>query len=100
MTSLFGLQVVVSEHATTAPDAGEIGRRIVRHGMAEILEWLGEDVGPAIEEPVPASFIIGDSIAFMHPSIANQIRRNVSLPGDVNVSLPNDTNHPERVTPR
>lgn len=29
-------------------------RRIVRHGLADVLRWLGEDVGPRPGEPVHA----------------------------------------------
>ena len=29
---------------------GECGRRIVRHGLADVLEWLGEDVGGTPEQ--------------------------------------------------
>ena len=29
-----------------SPTLAEDARRIVRHGMAEILDWLGEPVGP------------------------------------------------------
>lgn len=34
------------------PTPGEDGRRIVRHGMADVLAWLGEPVGPRPGEPV------------------------------------------------
>lgn len=34
------------------PTPGEDGRRIVRHGMADVLAWLGEPVGPAPGSPV------------------------------------------------
>lgn len=34
------------------PTPGEVGRRLVRHGMADILAWLGEPLGPAPDDPV------------------------------------------------
>ena len=43
---VFGLPVVVSRHLPIVPSDGENARRIVRHGMADILAWLGEKVGP------------------------------------------------------
>lgn len=36
------------------PSDGEVARRIVRHGLAPYLRWLGEDVGPAPHEVVHA----------------------------------------------
>ena len=41
-----GIRVTVSDHLPYAPTDGEYARRMVRHGMADILAWLGEDVGP------------------------------------------------------
>lgn len=32
----------------------ELARRIVRNGLADVLEWLGEKVGPAVDAPMPA----------------------------------------------
>lgn len=56
---LFGTQVVVSDALPIDPSPGEVGRRIVRHGMAEILAWLGEDVGPKPEDQTHALLIGG-----------------------------------------
>lgn len=39
---------------TPAEYAGVIARRTVRHGMADVLEWLGEDPGPAPDDPLPS----------------------------------------------
>lgn len=52
--SFVSLDVVVSEHLPVPPSPGENARRIVRHGLAHWLEWLGEDVGPAPGEPTHA----------------------------------------------
>lgn len=40
------MKVIVSKYLPIEPTAGEQGRRRVRHGMADVLEWLGEIVGP------------------------------------------------------
>lgn len=41
------------------PTDGDVARRIVRHGLADILRWLGEDVGPQPYDKVHA-LQIGD----------------------------------------
>ncbi|WP_224279103.1 hypothetical protein [Nocardioides lacusdianchii] len=41
-----GMQVFVSPALPTVPSHREVARRTVRHGYAEVLAWLGEDVGP------------------------------------------------------
>ena len=43
---VFGLPVLVSPTLPIIPTDAENARRIVRHGMADILKWLGEKVGP------------------------------------------------------
>lgn len=45
--SIFGFDVFVSDALPIPPTDAQIARRIVRHGLADVLEWLGEDVGPA-----------------------------------------------------
>lgn len=40
------LPVHVSQALPIPPSAGEVGRRIVRHGLADVLDWIGEPVGP------------------------------------------------------
>lgn len=39
------------------PSVGANARRQVRHGLADVLEWLGETVGPAPYDPI--HFFIG-----------------------------------------
>jgi hypothetical protein len=56
-----GLRVVVSPLLPMYPTPGEDGRRIVRHGLADVLAWLGEDVGPKPGEPTHA-YRIGDVV--------------------------------------
>lgn len=46
-----GVPVMVSSALPTIPSFGEDIRRRVRHGLADVLTWLGEDVGPAPGEP-------------------------------------------------
>jgi hypothetical protein len=40
------MDIIVSAMLPIAPGPGADGRRIVRHGLADVLAWLGEDVGP------------------------------------------------------
>lgn len=47
MSDLFGgTPVVLAPMLPLAPSPGQDARRIVRHGLAEVLAWLGEKVGP------------------------------------------------------
>ena len=41
------MQVVITPALPQEPSHREVARRLVRHGMADVLDWLGEDVGPA-----------------------------------------------------
>lgn len=40
------MRVVVSPMLPIPPSVGEVARRTVRHGLADVLAWLGEPVGP------------------------------------------------------
>lgn len=44
------VNVVVSKELPLHPGPGEVGRRIVRHGLADVLTWLGEPLGPRPDE--------------------------------------------------
>lgn len=46
--------VVVSDQLPTLPSFGEDIVRRVRHGLEDVLEWCGEDVGPEPGEPTHA----------------------------------------------
>ena len=46
ITSFGGYPVVESNLLPTTPSNAEDARRIVRHGLADVLERLGEEVGP------------------------------------------------------
>jgi hypothetical protein len=57
------MPVIVSQMLPIRPGAGEVGRRIVRHGLADVLEWLGEDVGPKPDEATHAFVMDGKVLA-------------------------------------
>ena len=61
-----GVRVITSDVLPFPPSPGAVGKRIVRHGLADVLAWLGEDVGPRPDEQTHA-FIIGGN---MHASAA------------------------------
>lgn len=55
LAAILGVPIVVSDHLPLAPPPpGVDARRIVRHGMADVLAWLGEPVGPRPGERVHA----------------------------------------------
>lgn len=56
-----GIRVLVTDALPITPSDGENARRMVRHGMAEILDWLGEEVGPKPGDPTHA-MLIGDTL--------------------------------------
>lgn len=62
LATMLGLPVVVSSHLqpSEAARAGIDGRRIARHGLADVLEWLGEEVGPKPGDPVPVMALVGN----------------------------------------
>lgn len=43
---MFGLPVTISQHLPINPSDEDNIVRSVRHGLADVLAWLGEDVGP------------------------------------------------------
>ncbi|RHA38725.1 DUF6221 family protein [Cellulomonas rhizosphaerae] len=59
---MLGIPVIVSALLPMEPTPGEDAVRIVRHGLRDILEWLGEDVGPAPGVPTH-SVMSGDGTA-------------------------------------
>lgn len=54
-----GVDIYPSARLPRPPSPGTEARRIVRHGLADVLEWLGEDVGPAPDAPVNAMKVGG-----------------------------------------
>ena len=64
---MFGGVRVITSNALPLPSTdAQDARRIVRHGLADVLEWLGEDVGPRPGDPTHA-FMIGNTL---HASVA------------------------------
>lgn len=64
------IQVIVNHHLPFHPTPGEQARRIVRHGMADVLAWLGEEVGPAPHEAthvlrLPGALVVSPKIAHL-----------------------------------
>lgn len=51
---VFGIRIQQSNFLPLVPDHKEDARRIVRHGLKDVLEWLGEPVGPAPGEQIHA----------------------------------------------
>lgn len=61
MSDIFGMAVVESPVLPMLPTPGMDARRIVRHGMADVLRWLGEEVGPRAGEPTEV-LIVGNTV--------------------------------------
>lgn len=54
-----GIPVITSDLLPSRPPTpAEDGRRIVRHGLADVLHWLGEDVGPVPGAPVHTMLLL------------------------------------------
>lgn len=83
MNALFGLEVQVSPLLPIVPSDGENARRIVRHGMADILRWLGEGVGPKPDERteavVSADPVTGRTALFVGRDFYNRLRTEVGV---------------------
>lgn len=80
---LFGLRVYVDPSLPIVPSDGEVARRIVRHGMKDVLAWLGEDVGPAPDE-ITQCFVFkhpvtGEEALFMSRQLYQEIRIGVDF---------------------
>lgn len=54
MTIASSVDVIVSPMLPIVPSLATDVVRMVRHGLADVLEWLGEDVGPKPGEEVHA----------------------------------------------
>lgn len=44
--TIFGLRVFIAPELPVVPTPGDEARYIVRKGLEDVLEWLGEEVGP------------------------------------------------------
>jgi hypothetical protein len=61
MSDLFGIPVIESPALPIKPSPGVWARRYVRHGLADVLTWLGEDVGPEPDAETHA-LLIGNTL--------------------------------------
>lgn len=68
-----GLPVIVSDVLPVPPSAGEVGRRIARYGLADVLDWLGEELGPAPETETHVVWI--DGTLHVSPVAFDQLKR-------------------------
>lgn len=59
MNPVTGWPVVISDVLPIPPTHTEQARRIVRHGLADVLDWLGEDIGPAPDAQLHVMLIDG-----------------------------------------
>jgi hypothetical protein len=73
-----GIDVIVSPLLPIPPSDGERARRIVRHGMADVLAWLDEEVGPGVDEQthvILGSDLGGDgALAFVSAEMFERLR--------------------------
>lgn len=58
---LYGLKVIESELLPRPPTDAQWVHRYVRHGMSDVLDWLGEPVGPHPDDQTHV-IIAGDTI--------------------------------------
>jgi hypothetical protein len=65
------LKIVETSILPLVPSPGEQARRIVRHGLADVLEWLGEPVGPS---PEPKHCLVYRDTAFVSRELLEAIR--------------------------
>lgn len=80
-----GMPVLVSPALPLRPSPGEWARRFVRHGMADVLEWLGEEVGP---EPDALTHVMvgmdlahdGSVIAFVSAEMFERLKAQAPSP--------------------
>jgi hypothetical protein len=64
---------------TEAEYAGIVARRIVRHGMADVLKWLGEPLGPAPDAPLPKAFHLLSQVMVREDWLFGSTARIVNL---------------------
>ena len=83
MSDLFGITVVESDMLPIKPSPGTWARRYVRHGMADILEWLGEDVGP---EPDAETHVLRKHVCDGPPELAGAGSPATESPVDASLS--------------
>jgi hypothetical protein len=81
---LFGFRVIIEPGLPLVPSDAENARRIVRHGMRDVLKWLREDVGPAPFEETHCFFGVnpttGQRLVFLSRKLYHEIRIGVDFP--------------------
>lgn len=80
MSSLGGWNLIPTSALPMKPTTGEWARRLVRHGLEDVLLWLGEDVGPTpdAETHLLVTNSLGASsgpAAFVSHELAERIKR-------------------------
>lgn len=60
--NICGIKVIESPTLPLDPTSAQDARRIVRHGLADVLAWLGEDVGPKPGEQTHALLLGRDTL--------------------------------------
>ena len=78
MSGLFGIPVIESPVLPMKPTPGMWARRYVRHGMADVLAWLGEDVGPEPDAETHA-LLLGGSL-HASAAIVGRLREGTLAP--------------------
>lgn len=71
MTATASIPVVVSPALPIRPTDEEYVVRIVRHGLADVLQWLGEDVGPKPGDATHA--IVTRTTVFVSPELSARL---------------------------
>lgn len=61
--TIFGVPIVESDLLPMQPTPGVWARRYIRHGMADVLEWLGEEVGPKPDDETHVLLVGGTLLA-------------------------------------
>lgn len=69
--SAYDLPVIVSPALPIIPTDAENTVRLVRHGLADVLEWLGEDVGPKPGDYTHA--IMGEGTLFVSQEMRDKM---------------------------
>ena len=75
--TLYDLPVVVSPALPIVPTDSENIVRLVRHGLTDVLAWLGEDVGPKPGDCTHAIKVVGTLFVSqeMHDKMADSLER-------------------------
>lgn len=71
------VDVVVSGELPMTPSGGENIVRSVRHGLADVLAWLGEDVGPRPGEQTHC--ILAGGVLFVSKLMFEQIKQHAEM---------------------